>query len=165
MSITAKVLIPHREWIINNGREKIATLRKNASGYTVLSRGKAYQIHELNEIVDKFGFIIPDEPEHSSGDSDTSAHEVHGFPTKGIMPSNPLWDVARKLPIFTKTNRSKCFFCAGYYAIKFSNLWIKCNCPKFLTITRYPYAGPYKTEEEATAAVNSLNRESHNERA
>ena len=59
-----------------------------------------------------------------------------------------MYDVQRKLPLFTKSNASKSLYCAGYYIIKFDKGWVKSHCPKLITIERYPYKGPFKTEFE-----------------
>jgi hypothetical protein len=162
MNITAKVLIPNKSWLVNDGRNKIATLNRENSGYRLVSSGQTFQVDTLNEIKERFGIVIPDETIQQETQTFSPENEIYGYPTKGI-PTNPLWDVKKKLPIFTKTSRSKCFFCAGYYAVKFSKIWIRSFCPKLITVSRYPYIGPFKTEEEAKNMINSLNRETNNE--
>jgi hypothetical protein len=64
-----------------------------------------------------------------------------------------MYDVRRKLPLFTKSNQSKSLFCAGHYIIKFPKNWVRSFCPKLITIERYPFTGPFKTEEEAKEAL------------
>jgi hypothetical protein len=70
---------------------------------------------------------------------------VHSYPTS-CDPYNSIFDVKRKLPLFTKSNKSKSLYCAGYYIIRFDKGWVKSFCPKLITIERYPYKGPFKTE-------------------
>ena len=74
-------------------------------------------------------------------------NECHGYPTS-CKPYNAMYDVRRKLPLFTKSNQSKSLYCAGYYVIKFDKGWVKSFCPKAITIERYPYKGPFKSEIE-----------------
>ena len=68
-----------------------------------------------------------------------------------------MYDVRQKLPLFTKSNTSKSLFCAGYYLIKFNKLWLKSMCPKLITLERYEYQGPFKTEAEMKQALTVAN--------
>ena len=73
---------------------------------------------------------------------------VHGFPVAGRV-CNPLWDVQKKLPLYTKTNKSKSWFAAGWYRVKKGRNWATVQDPKLITVQRYPYQGPFYTREEA----------------
>jgi hypothetical protein len=83
--------------------------------------------------------------------------DVHGYPTSSV-PYNPMYDVKNHLPLFTKSNKSKSVYCAGYYIIKFDKGWVKSFCPKLITIERYQYEGPFKTEMEMKHRLNNANR-------
>jgi len=63
--------------------------------------------------------------------------------------------------VFTKGRKSKSFFCAGYYIVKFNNGWVKSYCPKLITLNRYPYAGPYKTQQEMLENLRIANGALH----
>ena len=82
-------------------------------------------------------------------------HTVHGFPVKQ-KPWNILWDVRHHFPIYTKTSKSKSYYCAGYYLIKFNNGWVKSNCPKYITLNRYPFKGPFKSMAQAQEMLREL---------
>ena len=86
---------------------------------------------------------------------DTNA-EVYGFPTS-TTPYNPLLDVQRKLPLFTKSKKSKSLYCAGYYIIHFDKGWVKSFCPKLITVERYETKGPFKTDIEMRQALSKAN--------
>ena len=79
--------------------------------------------------------------------AEPEVYEVHGFPSM-CKPYNSMYDVKRKLPLFTKSNASKSLYCAGYYTIKFEKGWVRSFCPKLITIERYESKGPFKTEME-----------------
>lgn len=66
-------------------------------------------------------------------------------------------DVQRYLPIYTKGAKSKSFFCAGHYIIKFSSTWVRAYCPKLITLNRYEYQGPFKTQERMVEAMKEAN--------
>ena len=86
--------------------------------------------------------ITPSDTNHSKVN-----HTVHGFPTS-VTPYNTMYDVKRKLPLFTKSDKSKSAYCAGYYIIRFDKAWTKSFCPKLITLDRYENKGPFKTELE-----------------
>jgi hypothetical protein len=50
-------------------------------------------------------------------------------------------------------------YCAGYYVIQFRKGWVKSFCPKLITLERYPYKGPFKTEEEMKTTLSQLSKE------
>ena len=64
-----------------------------------------------------------------------------------------MYDVQRKLPLFTKSNASKSLYCAGHYVIKFNKGWVKSFCPKAITIERNPFKGPFKSKIEMKAVL------------
>jgi hypothetical protein len=83
--------------------------------------------------------------------------EVHGYPAS-TTPYNPMFDVKRHLPLFTKSNKSKSVYCAGYYIIKFDKGWVKSFCPKLITIDRYESQGPFKSELEMKQRLANVSR-------
>ena len=84
----------------------------------------------------------------------TDNFNVHGYPCPQ-HPYNPIFDVQKQLPIYTKTPKSKSMFCAGYYIICFDKGWRKAYCPKAITLQRYPYKGPIKSKIEMQQILNN----------
>jgi hypothetical protein len=82
--------------------------------------------------------------------------EVHNYPTSTV-PYNTMLDVQRKLPLFTKSSKSKSLYCAGYYIIKFDKGWVKSFCPKLITVERYETKGPFKSDLEMRLALSNAN--------
>ena len=85
-------------------------------------------------------------------------HSCYGFPCDS-KPHNQMWDVQKRLPIYSKAPKSKSYHCAGYYVIKFNNAWIKEYCPKAITTARYKFFGPFKTEDEQLAKLTQILQE------
>ena len=83
---------------------------------------------------------------------------MHGYPCSQ-HPYNPMFDVQKQLPVYTKTPKSKSQFCAGYYIICFEKGWRKAYCPKMLTLSRYEYKGPMKTKLEMQQVLNNAVKE------
>jgi hypothetical protein len=69
-----------------------------------------------------------------------------------------MFDIRKKLPLFTKSEGSTSLYCAGYYIIKFDKNWAKSFCPKKITLERYPFRGPFKTEFEMKQVLASVSK-------
>ena len=82
---------------------------------------------------------------------------IHGYATS-TEPHNAMFDIRKKLPLFTKSSDSKSLYCAGYYCIKFDKGWVKSFCPKKITLERYPYNGPFKTELEMKQVLANVTK-------
>lgn len=72
---------------------------------------------------------------------------VLGYPVK-CDAYNPIWDLKRKIPVFTKTEKSKTLHAAGFYIIEFDTGWVQSFCPKVSTLDINAFKGPYKDKLE-----------------
>ena len=153
----AKPIIADRFWIVEQDGEKVATLRKNEDNRYVMSNHDGVKIYETKESLTKeFGkkfFTVKIVKEAN----DAQPNEVHGYPTS-TEPHNAMFDIRKKLPLFTKSSDSKSLYCAGYYCIKFDKGWVKSFCPKKITLERYPYKGPFKTELEMKQVLANVSK-------
>lgn len=154
MTTCAKPLIPNKEWIVENNGQKLGTLSKEKSGYVFLTNGTKIEFHDLKEVEQVMELII----EPITNNKVARTKDVYGYATK-TYPHNPLYDVQRRLPIYTKSAKSISKHCAGYYIIKFPKGWVKSHCPKLITLERYPYKGPFHTEQEVRQELAKAHRE------
>lgn len=151
----AKPIIDGKFWIIEDHGIKIGTLQKDESDKFVLNAKNIRSVFKDIKTLEKnFGtnFFIS-----SKKDEPETTNEIYGFSTN-CQPHNPMYDVKKKLPLFTKSNASKSVYCAGYYAIKFEKGWVRSFCPKLITVQRYDYKGPFKTELELRQVLSNVNR-------
>jgi hypothetical protein len=155
--IHAKPIIDNKFWIVEQNGEKVATLRKNEDNRFVMSNEEGIEIFETKESLTKrFGktfFVAKIVKEATSN----LPNEVHGYSTS-TEPHNAMFDIRKKLPLFTKSEDSKSLYCAGYYIIRFDKGWVKSFCPKLITLQRYEYQGPYKTELEMKQALSNVSK-------
>jgi len=153
----AKPIIQDKFWIVEENGQKVATLRKNEDDRFVMSNHDGVKIYETKEsLTREFGknfFVVKIVKEADNSEP----NEVHGFPTS-TAPHNPLYDVKRKLPLFTKSSDSKSLYCAGYYTIRFEKGWVKSFCPKLITLQRYEFKGPFKTEFEMKQVLSNVSK-------
>ena len=144
MSLLAKAIVKNKCWIVEDDGNKIGTIMVNPNGVVYQHDQQREQFASLKLLSDRHNIIVEKAPPKKVA---KETHDVYGYPCD-YKANNILWDVPKKLPVFTKGNKSKSFFCAGYYIVKFNNGWVKSYCPKLITLNRYPYAGPYQTLEE-----------------
>lgn len=155
--IQAKPIIQDKFWIVEQNGSKFATLRKNEDDRFVLSNESGVKIYDNKQsLTDQFGkdfFTVKIVKEADNAEP----NEVHGY-TTSTTPHNAMFDVKRKLPLFTKSGDSKSLYCAGYYVIKFDKGWVKSHCPKLITLQRYDYKGPFKTELEMKQVLSNVSK-------
>ena len=79
---------------------------------------------------------------------------VYGHNVEGKV-FNPLWDVKHRLPLFTREDKSKSWFAAGWYRVRKGRNWKTIQAPKLIMIQRYPYQGPFYSEAEANDTTST----------
>jgi len=163
MTVKAKTLVKDKFWIVEEHGQKLGTLqKKDDNGWIFLSKKDHRQVfHTQESLFTRFGFNIFEEKQETPVVEQTNNLEVHGFPCSQ-HPYNPMFDVQKQLPVYTKTPKSKSQFCAGYYIICFEKGWRKAYCPKMITLSRYKYKGPMKTKLEMQQVLNNAVKEFQN---
>ena len=146
--IVAKTVVPNQYWILRQGEHKIGNIEAEPDGFRV----------KINNSIEKFKTIqtikrrvdIDFEPViRTKRPDDTNA--VNGYPTTG-RPYNAIFDVRHQVPLWTQEPRSKSWYAAGWYRVKHGRAWAVVQCPKLITLERYQYQGPFRTETEAQQA-------------
>jgi len=153
----AKPIIENKFWIVEKNGEKFATLRKNEDNRFVLSNEAGVKVYDTKKsLTDQFGkdFFIAKIVKEANN---ALPNEVHGYATS-VEPHNAMFDIQRKLPLFTKSGDSKSLYCAGYYVIRFEKGWVKSFCPKLITLQRYEYKGPFKTDLEMKQVLSNVSK-------
>lgn len=156
-TLYAKSIINEKFWIVEKDGEQFATLRKNDDERFILSNKSGVQhFKSKDSLIKQYGknFFVVDIVKESNN---AAPNEVHGFPTC-VTPENAMFDVVKKLPLFTKSKESKSLYCAGYYTIHFEKGWVKSFCPKLITLQRYNYRGPFKTELEMKQVLSNVSK-------
>jgi hypothetical protein len=157
MTLLAKSIVKNKCWVVEDDGLKIGTILANPKGVVYQHDQQREQFASFKLLSDKYNIIVDKSPPKKII---SEAYSVYGYPCD-YKAHNILWDVKHRLPIFTKGSKSKSFFCAGYYIVKFNNGWVKSYCPKLITLNRYPYAGPYDTIEEMQERLRIANGALH----
>lgn len=145
-TLVAKPIIKNQYWVVTDGEYKVGNVQANRDGFEVKIDGVSINYSDTKTIqrVSNIQFINPKQP---------SYHQppYAQWPTNGRTYNNIL-DIKRKMHLYTKSLKSKCYYAAGYYMIKMNGTWQLEFCPKYIFIQRYAYYGPYKAREEALDA-------------
>lgn len=153
LELHAKPIVDGKFWIVEQDGLKVATLHKKENTYILSNTIGEILFNKKEELTTEFGpnFFLNS---HNVTVSAIDTHECYGFPTS-CVPYNSIYDVKRKLPLFTKSDQSKSLYCAGFYTIKFEKGWVKSFCPKLITIERNEHKGPFKTEIEMKMVLSN----------
>ena len=154
MNIKAKPIINGKIWLVENDGVKIGLLQKLDKNKYIISNKEGEAHLKKEQLIKTFGkdfFEIKQNVVLKTED----LKEIYGYPTS-CHPYNPMFEIRRKLPLFTKSPASKSLYCAGYYTIKFNKGWVRSFCPKLITIERYENKGPFRTEQELKQAMSNV---------
>jgi len=155
MSVEAKEILKDKFWIVESNGERFGTLSVNEEKQYMLTNDEGTRffpsVKKLKQALNtEISFTTASEVE------EVSDKIVHGYATS-CTPYNPMYDVQKKLPLFTKSEKSKSLYCAGYFIIRFDKGWVKSFCPKMITVERYETQGPFKTDIEMRQALSIAN--------
>lgn len=142
-TLIAKPVIKDKFWIITDGKDKVGNVIAQPEGYNLILNGNVEYFRNTASIKKQFHIDFT----NIKIDKQKTPLPYQQFPTpKRIY--NSVFDIKRKIHIFTKSLNSKCYYAAGWYHFyEDSDLGIQC-CPKYIFIQRYKYMGPYKSKDE-----------------
>jgi len=143
-TLIAKPIIKNQYWVVVDGKNKVGNVIANDTGYELkIGPTKTYfdSAKDLQkETKIQFQSIRP------SAEVLTTDLPI---PDKAF---NAVYDVQRKIHLFTTTQKSKCYHAAGWFVVTQGSSKSLIKYPKYILLQRYHYDGPYKTE--ADAAIN-----------
>jgi hypothetical protein len=141
--IVAKPVVKDQYWILKEDNQKVGEIEKANGEFKFKFKDPArFKTVKMNGRSTDIEFELPVER------SESPANYVHGYEVKGAV-YNPVWDVKQRLPLFTRDDKSKSWFAAGWYLVRQHRNWKAVQTPKLITLQRYPYQGPYHSKEEA----------------
>lgn len=153
--LIARPVVKNKMWIVEDSGTKVGNIMAvDEGGVVYVHNNQREQFPSIKLLSKQYNieFVKAEKPKRVKQD----VYDVYGFPTNSA-PNNEVLDVQRYLPIYTKGAKSKSFFCAGYYIIKFSSTWVRAYCPKLITLNRYEYQGPFKTQDRMVEAMKEAN--------
>ena len=152
MNLIAKPIVKNQYWVVTDGDKKVGNVESQGSGFDV-KIGKTVTHYPTTKAIStktKIEFVKSKEEKKPTNPVFAT------YPTGVNKIYNSVLDVKRKIHLFTKTTKSKCYHAAGYFAIKQGEEFTTVLSPKYIFIQRYEYYGPYMTEDEAKNVINTL---------
>jgi hypothetical protein len=150
MNLIAKPIVKGEYWVVTDGEKKVGNVVAAGSGFEVKLNGNVAHFKNTKAIEKQANIEFTNIKKQSVVDSPFGE-----FPTtKNVY--NSIIDIKRKLHLFTKTQKSKCYHVAGWFNVTQGNEKTVIFCPKYIFIQRYEYQGPYKTKNEAQGLINTV---------
>ena len=143
--ILAKPVVENQYWILKKNNRKIGQLEVAENGNCIIKIHDNVVSYKTVKMAREAVNIEFEPPEKATP---APANLVYGHDVEGTV-YNPLWDVKRRLPLFTRDTKSKSWFAAGWYRVKQHRKWKLVQHPKLITLERYAYQGPYNSKEQA----------------
>lgn len=150
-NLVAKPIVKDQYWVVTDGDKKVGNVVATGSGFNLTVNGTNLHYTNTNEIQNK-NHIEFLKVKTLKSKSDRPYAE---FPTTSRV-YNSIMDVKRKLHVYTKSPKSKCFHAAGWYVMNHTGQNEVVFCPKYIFIQRYPYIGPFKSKSDAESQINSI---------
>jgi hypothetical protein len=147
-TLIAKPVVKNQFWIVTDGEKKVGNVIAEGSGFDVKLNGSVSHFKNTSAI--KKQTQIEFENTNKKVKTDLTFTE---YPTTSKV-YNSIFDIKRKIHLYTKTPKSKCYHAAGYYVLHQGNEPTVAFCPKYIFVQRYKYEGPFKTEIEAKNVIN-----------
>ena len=151
MSIIAKPIVKDQFYILTQDDKKVGNIEATGDGFAVRINNQVMPFKTIAMIRKQVDIEFP--AVGNKPNRESASYQVQGYPS-GSRVYNPIWDVQHKLPLYTKNNKSRSWYAAGWYQVKQRRTWAIVQSPKLITLERYPYQGPFYTREEAN--VKSL---------
>lgn len=136
--ILAKPVVANQYWILKQDDQKIGNVQAVDGGFAVTINNQVAKFKTIRMLRRQANIEFA-EPETTSP---PVRDQVHGYPTS-CRAHNAMWNVQLRLPLFTKTAKSKSWFAAGWYRVKQHKTWKVVQNPKLIVLERYQYQGPY----------------------
>jgi hypothetical protein len=144
--LKATPIVKNKFWLVtSNDGNKVGTVKSSQLGLTYMHNNEEERFPTIKLLKDKHNISFET---YKSPQEQEQQHEVYGYSTGNYFPYNPLWHVQLGVPVFTKEEKSRSFYCAGYYLVKERKKTKLHFCPKIILLERNEFEGPLKSTLE-----------------
>lgn len=159
IKLVARPVVKNKYWIVENNGDKIGTVQAvEDGGYVYVqdqNRNKYATIKTLGQSHNIKFETSTNQNKTKPSATKTNTKVLDGYPTD-VTPHNVMREVRLGASVYTKSKKSKSYFCAGYFAVEEKSLWSIEFCPKLITVNRHRILGPFKTRSEAQDAIKEI---------
>jgi hypothetical protein len=153
ITIDAKQLTTN-SWLMSSSGNLLGYIYKNNDSYTILTQDTKQLTNSLDSAKLYFGDNVTEIPlsKTLSSLSERTMSEIDGYPVKHDDITIIRIDTP---PLYSKVNS---VYVAGYWAIKYSDIWVSVYCPLESTVHTYTAEGPFKTKLEMKSCISTNNK-------
>ena len=150
-------------WLVKQGKNKLGILNKDVQEHFFYINGKEFvSLTNEDEVQTYFSNtdIFTDQGEAITTAPDAfyiKGHLIEYETPYPLDPGEPNYDP--EVPLYTKTPDSDIYYAAGWYCINFDKCWKHGHGPKYSTLIKYGFRGPFKTEDECKIILKKINKE------
>jgi len=145
--------------VITDTNEKVGLLSEQRDKLKFIARAANAEfkdredVSEFFEQEDLFQTVIEVKTENEEKE-----YFVNGFPVKaGVAHEISDDEIETDLPVYAKSASSDSYYVAGYFCLNFDEAgWTHAFCPRYKTLDKYEWKGPFKTEDEMKAELRIL---------
>lgn len=142
----AKPVVKNKFWIVENQGKKVATIQRCDQGVTWVGDNGRQKFESFDSLKNHYQVNIS---KWTQTKTTIDGHSVYKYPCDSF-PYNNVWDIKHRVPLFTKSKKSRCYYAAGYYVMDKEIVF----CPKYIFINRISFKGPYLTYHDAESYLN-----------
>lgn len=151
MTIEARPVVKNKYWIVEKDGEKIATIQAANDGVVFVQDGRREKYPSIKVLGTTHNIKFA----KNKSQPIRASNVVYDYPCSST-PHNAMYDLKLRLPLYTTSKKSKSYYCAGYYLIKYASDWTVEFCPKKIILTRNQYQGPFQSESAVLDNLQSL---------
>lgn len=150
-------------WLVHQGSNKLGILNKDVQEtYFYVTGKELVKFKGEQEVLEHFGNVTLFKEQLGEKLQKPSTYYIKGYEVDYEEPfavdeNDP--DYNPDVPLYTKIDGSKIYYAAGYYCINFDKGWKHARGPKYSTLTKYGFTGPYRSELEARQQMKKLNNQ------
>lgn len=148
--IEAKTIVKNTFWIVEEDGTQVGTILAVPDGVVLVQGETREKFSSFKILANKHKIKLA-----RSRKTANKENSVYGYPCDG-KPFNSVYDVKSRLPLFTKEEKSKSFYCAGYYLINVEGQWMGVYCPKKIVLSRNEFRGPFKNKDAQIQCLKQL---------
>jgi len=154
-------IVKDKFWIVEDAGIKLGIIRKTKYSHFEVIMRDSLDIETLpfDALTSKYGSKILKSKQVKkieSVDYGKDLDSVNDYPTKHHAYNKSTDD--KGIPVYTKTEKSKVIYAAGYYGLHFTGVWRNAYCVKRETLDTYEYIGPFKTKTQLEAEIARINK-------
>jgi hypothetical protein len=147
----AKTVIKNKFWIVEENGHQIGTIQAVPDGVVLVHGQTREKFPSLRLLASKHNIKVVSRKTRQQKSENT----VYDYPCDG-HPYNPVYDVKSKLPLYTKEEKSKSYYCAGHYLILVEETWLGVFCPKKIILSRHKFLGPFKNKDALNQQLKQI---------